>query len=72
MMRLLVEWGDHSPRLDRLLAAECSHCDGLAGCLVRHDARAGGAQVWLARCRSARDHNIAWPREVLDPVRASR
>jgi hypothetical protein len=49
-MKLLVDWGVCSPRLDRLLLAGCSHCKGLVGRLVRHDARAGGEQIWLACC----------------------
>jgi hypothetical protein len=47
-MRLIVDWGVRSPRLDRLLAAGCSHCDGPVGRLVRHDARGGGTQVWVS------------------------
>jgi hypothetical protein len=49
-MKLLVDWGVCSPRLDRLLLAGCSHCNGQVGRLVRHDARAGGEQIWLACC----------------------
>jgi hypothetical protein len=49
-VKLIAEWGVHSPRLDRLLAAGCSHCGGSHGRLVRHNARAGGTKVWLACC----------------------
>jgi hypothetical protein len=49
-MRLVTDWGGCSPRLDRLLLAGCSHCNGRVGRLVRHDARAGGEQIWLACC----------------------
>jgi hypothetical protein len=49
-MKLLVDWSVKSPRLDRLLAAGCSHCDCPVGGLVRHDARAAGEQIWLACC----------------------
>jgi hypothetical protein len=49
-MKLLVDWGVGSPRLDRLLLAGCSHCNSPVGRLVRHDARAGGEQIWLACC----------------------
>jgi hypothetical protein len=45
-MKLIADWGVHSPRLDRSLAAECSHCRGPVGRLVRHEAGAGGTQVW--------------------------
>ena len=34
-MKLIVDWGVHSPRLDRLIAAECSHCDGPIGWMAR-------------------------------------
>jgi hypothetical protein len=37
-MKLFVDWAVRSPRLDRLLVAGCSHCDGPVGRLVRHDA----------------------------------
>jgi hypothetical protein len=49
-MKLLVDWGVCSPRLNRLLLAGCSQCNGQAGRLVRHDARAGGEQIWPACC----------------------
>jgi hypothetical protein len=49
-MKLLVDWNVCSPRLDRLLLAGCSNCIGQVGRLVRHDARAGGEQIWLACC----------------------
>jgi hypothetical protein len=49
-MKLLVDWDFCSPRVDRLLLAGCSHCTGQVGRLVRHDARAGGEQIWLACC----------------------
>jgi hypothetical protein len=45
-MKLIADWGVHSPRLDRPLAAGCSHCRGPVGRLVRHEAGAGGTQVW--------------------------
>ena len=40
--KFLVDRATRSPRLDQLPSAECSHCDGPAGRLVRHDARVGG------------------------------
>ena len=49
-MKLIADWGDRSPRLDRLIAAECSHCRDPAGRLIRHGARAGGTKVWRASC----------------------
>ena len=49
-MKLVVDWGALSPRVDRLLVAECSHCDGPAGRLIRHGARAGWTKAWLACC----------------------
>jgi hypothetical protein len=58
-MKLIADWGVHSPRHHRLLAIGCMPCRAPLRRLVRHDARAGGTKVWLA-CRSlARDHNIA-------------
>jgi hypothetical protein len=69
MIKLIADWGVHSPRLDRLLAAECSHCDGSLGRLVRHDARVRGTQVWLACCRPL----MRWkPDEVAYPRRRRR
>jgi hypothetical protein len=47
-MKLVADWGARSPRLDRLLAVDCSHCRGPLGRLVRHDAGRGGTQVWLS------------------------
>jgi hypothetical protein len=47
-MKLLVDWSMKSPRLDRLLAAGCSHCDSPVGRLVRHNAGPGGQQIWLS------------------------
>ena len=47
-MKLIADWGVYSPRLDRLPATADSHCDGPAGRLVRHDARAGGTKFWLS------------------------
>jgi hypothetical protein len=49
-MKLIVNWGACSPRLDRLLLSGCFHCNDQVGRLVRHDARAGGEQIWLACC----------------------
>ena len=43
-MKLIADWGARSPGLDRLIAAECSHCDGPRGRLVRHDARSADPQ----------------------------
>jgi hypothetical protein len=76
-MKLVADWGVHSPRLDRLIAAECSHCDGGGGRLVRHDARRGGTQVWLscasccARLGNALPHSEQ-PRWVHIRARGSR
>jgi hypothetical protein len=67
-MKLLVDWGVCSPRLDRLLLAGCSQCNSPVGRLVRHDARAGGEQIWLAcfscnaRLRSGPLAHIEHPR----------
>jgi hypothetical protein len=33
-MKLIAEWGVHSPRLDWLLACGCPHCGGLVGRLT--------------------------------------
>jgi hypothetical protein len=41
-MNLIADRGVHSPRLDRLLAAGCPHCDGPAGRLTQHRAGADG------------------------------
>jgi hypothetical protein len=38
----------HSRRLDRLIAAGCSHCESKVERLVRCDARVGGTQAWLS------------------------
>jgi hypothetical protein len=76
-MKLITPWGVRSPRLDRLIAAECSHCDGGGGRLVRHDARRGGTQVWLscasccARLGNALPHSEQ-PRWVHIRARGSR
>ena len=46
-MKLLVNWGELSPRLQQLLEHGCG-CGGEIGRLVRHDAGRGGEQIWLS------------------------
>ena len=50
MMRLIVDRGVRSPRLEQLLEIGCSHCRGQVGRLVRHNAGRGGLQIWLSCC----------------------
>jgi hypothetical protein len=49
-MKLITNWRVQSLRLDRLLAVGCRYCSSEYGRLTRHDAGAGGEQVWLACC----------------------
>jgi hypothetical protein len=50
-MTLVARWGVFSSScLEQLLARGGPHCGGPVGRLARHDAGAGGEQIWLSCC----------------------
>jgi hypothetical protein len=73
-----TEWLAHAAdearaREEAWTMAGCSHCRGPVGHLVRHDAHAGGTQVWLscasccARSGNALPH-VEHPRLLSNPI----
>ena len=63
-MKLIVNWGEKSERIDELLEAGCLCCDGELARLVRHYA-GNGFQLWFSCCGCAAKIKAPIPHAVL-------
>ena len=63
-MKLIVDWGERSDRIDELLKAGCSYCDSQLCRLVKHFA-GNGFQVWLSCCDCAAKIKAPIPHSAL-------